>query len=475
MSVYQIAAGSCTGRGFADVDSSGWLANFKSWVVKDATSGGPNWSILLDRSPLPTATVFTVNTTGVSHLLDATGHGYYTGEIVQVSNTGGSLPNGLNASQDYIVYKVNGNQFRLCSNMTDSWTGTGVNVTNTGSGTHRAQMEGPYIVVSDQSSPTTNQPAMIMKAGYKILESGKLRTQYALSFDTTNKVIYGYWGGFQINTVDAGSFSYDFRGGAECMIVQSRVGSSWSTSVVDSWLGDSNFVEGTDKIGTLATGTTAGTNKVLQLGAGQAANFTPNRYYYIYDMNGHAWVNYVKVTASDMTSSITVDSIDKNFPTGSVIAAYAHRIYCVGNVLALNVNRFNSNNYGVKSGIPYYSNQTSTKAFPDQNGQIYGSITGSIDTVTLGQAAPNDRGYFACQKPFIVERANQQAAQNDGMTEGYGIMKNMYATNVGTMVQGLDGKTIGGSNWLYFQPFDAVIYFGAGSLAAMFPDSTSLV
>jgi hypothetical protein len=95
--------------------------------------------------------------------------------------------------------------------------------------------------------------------------------------------------------------------------------------------------------------------------------------------------------------------------------------------------------------------------------------------VTLAQAAPNDRGYFACQKPFIVEKMNQQAGQTDGMTEGYGIVKNMYVTNVGTMVQGLDGKTIGGTNWLYFQPFDQLIYYGAGSLAAMFPDSTSLV
>jgi hypothetical protein len=457
------------------VDSSGWLANFESWVVKDATSGGPGWIVLLDRSPLPTAVPFTVNTIGAQHLLDATGHGYYTGEIVQVSNSGGSLPSGLNASQDYVVYKVNNDQFRLCYYMASAWDGTGTVLYNTGSGTQYAQMEGPYIVVSDQSSPTINQPAMIMKAGYKILESGKIRTQYALSFDTTNKILYGYWGGFGINTVDSGSYSYDFRGGAECMIAQSRIGSSWSTSMVDSWLGDSNFVEGTDKIGTLAGDATARTNKVLQLGVGEAANFTPNRYYYIYDMTGHAWVNYVKVTADDTVAhTITVDSIDKNFPTGSVIAAYAHRYYCAGNIL-VSGDRFNALPYAVYSSIPYCSSQVSARTFSNQNSPIYEGVTGSIDTVTLNTLIPNDRGFYACQKPFLVEKSNHEPSSFVGMTEGLGIMKNLYATYAGTMVQGLDGKTVGGANWLYFQPFSSLIYTGVGGIAAMFMDSTSLV
>jgi hypothetical protein len=260
------------------------------------------------------------------------------------------------------------------------------------------------------------------------------------------------------------------------MIVQSRNGTSWSTAIVDSWVGDPNFVEGTDKIGTLAGDATAGSNKVLQLGVGQAANFTPNRYYYITDMSNHAWVNYCKVTADDtIAHTITVDTIDKNFPTGSVIAAYAHRMYCAGNVLASGIGRMNSVTYTAYSSLPYCSSETSNKAFSSQSGPIYSGVTVGLDTATLAKAAPNDRGYFACQKPFLVEGSNHQASYSDGMTEGYGIMKNIYVTNTGTMVQGLDGKTIGGSNWLYFQPLQTFIYQGPGGLAVLLPDSTSLV
>lgn len=473
MSVYQFASGSCTGRGFASVDSSGFLAYFKNWVVKDATDGGPNWNILIDKSPVPTSVSFTVNTQGSSHILDATGHGYLTGEIVQLSNTGGALPTGLNINQDYYIYKINDNQFRVCSFITSAWAGTGTSITSNGTGTHYALMEGPYIVVSDQSSLSRNQPAMISKVGYKILESGKIRVNYPLACDTTNKILFGFWAGHAITTVDSGPFSYDFRGGAECLIMQSRIGSAWSTSMIDSWLGDSNFVEGTDKIGALAGDATAGSNVVLQLGVGQAANFTPNNYYYIYDMSGHAWVNYCKVTADDtLAHTITVDSISNNFPTGSVIAAYAHRYYASGSDSVSGM-RFNTVNSPLT--IPYCSNTTANKAFPDQNATFYQATSASVDSVTLDQAAPTDKGFYACQKPFLVERYNCVQNQTDGMSEGLGIAKNAYVTDKGAMVGGLDGRTIGGKNWLYFQSHNNFSYGGNSGMGVMFCDSTTLV
>ena len=39
--VVQEESGSCTGRGFADVDANGLLAKFKDWVVKTPVNGGP--------------------------------------------------------------------------------------------------------------------------------------------------------------------------------------------------------------------------------------------------------------------------------------------------------------------------------------------------------------------------------------------------------------------------------------------------
>ena len=474
MSVYQITSGSCTGRGFADVDSSGWLANFKTWVTKDATDGGPGWSILNDKSVLPTSVNFVVGVTGANHELDATGHPYVTGDIIQFSNSGGSLPSGLSGSTDYYAYKIDDTRFRACQYLTNAWSGTGVTVNNTGVGTHSALLEGPYIVVSDQSSFTRNQSAMIMKAGYVTTESAKVRIHYALSFDTTSKILYGYWGGFFVTTLDSASFSYDFRGGAECMIVQSRIGSSWSTTLIDSWVGDSNFVEGTDKRGTLLYDATAGASKTLYLNTGEAANITPNRYYYITDMSGHAWVNYCKVTADDTNAdTVVVDTITQNFPAGSVLAAYAHRWYCAGSN-GSNLPRFNSLSYVSRSAIPYVSSTTASYAFCDQNSVINLAVRGSIDADTLFTAAPNDRGYYACQKPFIVEFYSNVGVDS-GMTEGYGIMKNMYVTKLGSMVAGMDGKTIGGSNWLHFQRLDGLFTAGSSNYATMFLDKTSLV
>jgi len=473
MAVYQIASGSCTGRGFAGVDSSGWMANFKSWVTRDATDGGPGWSILYDKSVLPTSVGFVVSVTGVSNILDTSGHTFVTGDTVQFSSSG-TLPTGLGAGTDYYVYKIDSSRFRACQYLTTAWDGTGINVQNTGSGTHSALLTGPYIVVSDQSSFTRNQSAMIMRAGYVTTESAKVRIQYALAFDTTSKILYGYWGGFNVNTLDAASFSYDFRGGAECLIVQSRIGSAWSTALIDSWVGDSNFVEGTDKRGTLLYDATAGSSQTLYLNTGEAANFTLNRYYYITDTSGHAWVNYCKVTADDTNAdTVVVDALTQNFPAGSVLAAYTHRWYCAGNDVAVNIARFNTTNYSNKSTIPYLS--SATYVFADQNGIVYSAVKGSVDADTLSTVAPNDRGFFACQKPFLVEYYGNNGGVSSGMTEGYGIAKNVYATKLGTMVAGMDGKTIGGSNWLHFQRLDGLFTAGSSNYATMFLDKTSLV
>jgi len=56
MAVFQKETGLCTGRGFADVDAAGYLAKLKTWIVKAPASGGPGWTILLDKTTLPVLT-----------------------------------------------------------------------------------------------------------------------------------------------------------------------------------------------------------------------------------------------------------------------------------------------------------------------------------------------------------------------------------------------------------------------------------
>jgi hypothetical protein len=471
MAVFQKETGLCTGRGFAGVDATGYLARFMTWVVKDAGSGGPAWTILLDKSTLPVAKSFIVDSTGTSHQLHTTAHGMYTGETIQATNSGGALPAGISAATDYYIYKIDADHFRLCSSMTNCWAGTGINVTGSGTGTQYTTEIGPYIVVSDQAAPTINQSCMISKVGYRTSVSAEVRVQMALSFDTTNKILYGFWSGYTVTTLDSADFSYDFRGGAECMILQSRIGTAWTNCGIDGWTGDTNFVEGTDKTGTLTSAATAGSSVILQLNTGQAANFTVNKYYYIYDMNGHAWVNYCKVTnVNTGADQITVDSINQNFPIGSVIAAYTHRWYTFGSNGASSVIRFNNE----LSKIPYCSALTQAYVFPTQNNIIKGAVGLEAPSHILTNLNNDDEGYQACCRGLIFEYFSDDvvSSQTPGMNRSYGTPKNIYFCIVNSMAAALDGKVIGGKNYLYFKLMSTQIC-GAAGYAFLLLDTTA--
>ena len=450
MAVYQKETDLCTGRGFADVDATGYLAKFMTWVVKAAGSGGPAWTVLLDKSTLPVLTTFTVP----DHSNDrcySVAHGMYTGEILQVSNSGGALPAGLSVSTDYYVIKIDADNYQLATSLTNAWAGTNIDITGAGTGTHSHQEIGPYVVVSDQAAPTINQSAMILRIGYRTDTAAQVRVQTCLSFDTTEKILYGYWSGYIVDTLDAADFSYDFRGGAECMVLQSRIGTSWSNAVIDGWTGDTNFVEGTDKTGTLVSAASDGSSVVLELDTGQAANFTVNKFYYIYDMNGHAWVDYVQVTdRSTSADTITVDAIAYNYPIGAVVAAYAHRWYSFGSDQLSNVIGFNQGTYSIKSRIPYQSGGIGY-VFTNQDSYMYGAIQIEVPINIFARLNPDDEGYYACSKGMIVEFYRDNAAGIiTGMNRAYGVPKNIYLCQLGSMAAALDGRTISASNYLYF-------------------------
>jgi hypothetical protein len=261
------------------------------------------------------------------------------------------------------------------------------------------------------------------------------------------------------------------------MILQSRIGSSWSTTLIDGWTYDSNFVEGPDKTGTLISGVTAGSNVVLSLTSGEENNFTVGKYYYIYDFNGHVWVNYCKCTNVNTSAhTITVDTLGWNFPTGTVIAAYTHRYYASGNTAPAGTSRFS---YLLGSTLPYVSSESITSniyyCVNQQEASDYIQLFCGIDQNTLFQVAPDDLGYYTCQKPFLVERYNGYSLSSaTDMNRGYGVAKNMYITNVGTMVAAQDGRTVGGVNWLYFV-LASVLFYSSGltNYGVMFCDTAS--
>jgi hypothetical protein len=74
-------------------------------------------------------------------LVTAAGHGWLTGQKVQVSNSGGSLPTGLSASTDYWLYVASTSTYGFCTNVYNAHVGTLINITsqNTGTNTVTAQ------------------------------------------------------------------------------------------------------------------------------------------------------------------------------------------------------------------------------------------------------------------------------------------------------------------------------------------------
>lgn len=63
-------------------------------------------------------------------------HGYQLNDSVQPWSTG-TLPAGLSTGTSYWVIKVNNDRFRLATSAANAAAGTGINITSTGSGTHR--------------------------------------------------------------------------------------------------------------------------------------------------------------------------------------------------------------------------------------------------------------------------------------------------------------------------------------------------
>jgi len=472
MAVFQVESGSCTGRGFADVDADGFLAKYKAWVVKDAAAGGPGWHILLDQSANPVAKTFTVpdHTNDQCYCVD---HGYYNGDIVYVSNTGGALPTGLSATEYYVI-KVDDDNFRLTSLASGpqypAFTGY-TNILSAGSGTQSVIARTTYIIVSTASAPGVNDAVKILKVSMKTNEAGYVRVQFLLSFDTVNKIARGYWGGYWLATYDSASFAYDFRGGDECMLIQSRLGTSWNCSGIDDWTGDVNFVEAATATDTLLAAATAGSNVVLSVN--DASLFAVGKHYFIYDYSGVSskfvsgsylyHIDYVKVTARDTDAdTVTIQTLGIDFPIGAVIASYAHRFFCFGNsvISGSGIAYDNMSYYNTfsETQLPYYSVDGYQYSSHAQNTVIYGKLSSGIAYGLLGVMAPNDDSQYAMQKFSVVEysKSNSNTDPTVGCNRAYGVSNNIYVTKIGTMAKMMDGRTLGSKNYLYFEPDDLV-------------------
>jgi hypothetical protein len=80
----------------------------------------------------PAAATFTC---AVTNICTQTAHGFLTGLVMQVSNSGGALPTGLSTSTNYYAIPLTANTFSFASSLANAKAGTAVTITGTGSGT----------------------------------------------------------------------------------------------------------------------------------------------------------------------------------------------------------------------------------------------------------------------------------------------------------------------------------------------------
>lgn len=442
MAVFQRESGSCTNRGFVGIDVDGYLAKFYTWITKAPAAGGPGWTILLDKSANPTPITLTSVDIG-TEIFTKVNHGFYTADYVMYNTTGTDI-GGIYNNSSYYVRKIDNDTFYLYSSLLNATTtaSSPIDITSTGSGTHTFTTRSPYIIIAPTTPSGPNAVEKIIKIGYLTDSPGYVYVNYYLSWDDITKTPRGVWAGYKVNTVDAGDFAYDFRGGDECMFLAARISVTWSYSAIDEWEGIANYVEGPGVIGELQSNISTGTDVVVQLDTGEASLFTVNNWYFIYDFQGKNIVNYVKVKARDTgLDTITLTQLWNDCDSGAKIAAYAHRFITEANVSGLS-------DFG--QNIPYVSdNSNSYTWYKNQSGicyiRMFNNLLSGID-----KPAPDDNGLYACMRPVIAENRrnfNSYPAYYDYMNRLYGQPKNMYRV-YGSLAQMLDFRTINAVEYL---------------------------
>jgi hypothetical protein len=455
-----------------------------------ALGGGAGWYVYDDLSDVTAIDFATTDVNTSTEEITITGHSLNTGRQIVFSTTG-TLPAGLTAGTTYYAIYSTANEIKVASSYSNAYAGTAINLSSQGSGTHTLTPRDPAIVFCDTDSPTVNDidtgpsglPPRFLKIMMPTATAGYVYVFFGLWHDLTTHFTAGRWAGYRMETSDDADFIYNARGGDEGFVFHDLIGTTWHEIGLDELVGDSNLVEGTSIYGVLQSGITAGSDVVLQLDTGQAANFTEGKYYYLYDFSAinstagrpESWVQYVLVTDVDTgTDQITLESASYNFSSGSVIAAYAHRFVAYGDGSATNITNINNS----LQKIPYsshYNSGTAGYSFHNQNGTIYGAAAVTFSSGYLTSMNPDDEGRQAVQRPGVYEvyMENNYTLSSTGQNRGYGTIKNTYLGNVNSMSRGMSGLVINGSNYIYFKLSSEVLGYGDSTRAVLVLDTES--
>jgi len=158
---------------------------------------------------LPTATASTVDAAVAGDVTDNSGiqfndtaHGFITGTKVQVSSAG-TLPTGLSASTDYYIIKVDDDNYKFATNITNAVAGTAISWTDDGSGIH---------TVTPQHNITRTSSTFVVESPSHGLTAGDWIYMYHSAVGTDNDLQFAGW--WQIGSVTTHSFTVNFTNSA---------------------------------------------------------------------------------------------------------------------------------------------------------------------------------------------------------------------------------------------------------------------
>jgi len=461
--------GQFANRGFSAVDANGFLTKLSSWLGRTYAQNGAGWTLIDNQSTYRTAT-FTVP----DHTNDrmySVGHGLVTGQEITVGSST-TLPTGLTANMLLFVIWIDADNIKVATTLLNALAGTPIDITSAGTGTHTFYTC-PYMVYCNVAAPTVNQVAKFIKIQYAPVNtalgySNAIQIVSCLWWDVTNHIPRGIWNKYNMVTSGAAvTDTYWFVGNTSFIHLVSYAVSTYVQVSIGDWTSPSTLiVEGAD-LGVLASGITAGGGVVTSLGSGQAAYFTVGNYYFIYDMNGHSWVDYVKVTARDLgLDTITLQNVAYSFPTGAVIGAYPHRYYSMSNGSLTSGTFGNVDNFSYsKSTIPYISSTsgTTSNVFHAQTGSIRISSRLNFYPTALAGGDPDDENLYYVQRPSVSEYERGDAVIDTTGLRLLGYIPTtggLYLTSSSNLTLAVTKRSISGLDYMYFLVSTSIMAIG---------------
>jgi len=129
-------------------------------------------------------------TAATSDIATATGHSYVTGDGPFHLTTSDTLPAGLALATDYFIIGIDANTFKFATSFVNAQSGTAVDVTDTGTGTHT--IAGMPAAVQPAASVVTGLEAWHLKAGDELVLAGPEKVT-AIGFGATPAVLRYFW------------------------------------------------------------------------------------------------------------------------------------------------------------------------------------------------------------------------------------------------------------------------------------------